>query len=98
MTQVKHFQETGYSDGRISEELYFEKQVQVRQLLTSNGGLPNGARTEFVPHLLDQYQRGCFVMDKKYLSSVEGATNFFDMLLVLGGPRLLPVRSSTCFS
>lgn len=37
-------------------------------------------------------------MDKKYLNSSEGAANFFEMLQVLGGPRLLPVRTSKCFS
>lgn len=30
MKQVKHFQETGYRDGRISPEIFFEKALQVR--------------------------------------------------------------------
>lgn len=42
-----------------------------------------------------KYRRGVFVVDPKYMTSTEGATNFFDMIKVLGGPKLLPVRSST---
>lgn len=33
MKQVKHFHETGYRDGRIATELYFEQALQVRLLL-----------------------------------------------------------------
>ncbi|GAB9467771.1 hypothetical protein Gpo141_00005106 [Globisporangium polare] len=68
MKQVKHFQETGYRDGRIGAEMFFEKSLQ--------------------------YRRGVFVVDSKYMTSTEGATNFFDMIQVLGGPKLLPVRQT----
>ncbi|KAF1317741.1 hypothetical protein FI667_g14540, partial [Globisporangium splendens] len=68
MKQVKHFAETGYRDGRINAEMYFEQFLQ--------------------------YRRGVFLMDFKYINSPEGAANFIQMLQVLGGPKLLPVRQT----
>ncbi|KAG3217101.1 hypothetical protein PC129_g12050 [Phytophthora cactorum] len=57
LEQIRHFQETGYTDGRVAAELYFEKNLV-------------------------------------YIANDAGDTNFFEMLKILGGPKLLPVRTT----
>ncbi|KAF1791625.1 hypothetical protein GQ600_23327 [Phytophthora cactorum] len=62
-SKIRHFQETGYTDGRVAAELYFEKNLVLCARL-------------------------------KYIANDAGDTNFFEMLKILGGPKLLPVRTS----
>ncbi|KAF1776073.1 hypothetical protein GQ600_23944 [Phytophthora cactorum] len=68
LEQIRHFQETGYTDGRVAAELYFEKNLV--------------------------HQRDSFVLDSQYIANDAGDTNFFEMLKILGGPKLLPVRTT----
>ncbi|KAF4323967.1 hypothetical protein BBO99_00002371 [Phytophthora kernoviae] len=66
MEQIRHFQDTGYTDGRVGAELFFEKNLL--------------------------HKRESFVLDSQYLAMEVGDTNFFEMLQILAGPKLLPVR------
>ncbi|TMW60895.1 hypothetical protein Poli38472_000937 [Pythium oligandrum] len=66
MEQLRHFNETGYKDGRIPPECCAEQYLQNR--------------------------RSCFVMDPKYVASADGAVNFCEIMQILGGPKLLPLR------
>ncbi|KAJ0410970.1 hypothetical protein ATCC90586_004323 [Pythium insidiosum] len=68
LEQLRHFKETGYKDGRVGVECYFER------FLLNRGS--------------------CFTMDSSYINSAEGATNFLEMMRLLGGPRLLPIRQT----
>lgn len=68
MEQIRHFQDTGYTDGRVAAELFFEKNLL--------------------------HERESFVLASEYLASEAGDTNFFEMLQILGGPKLLPVRTT----
>ncbi|EEY63519.1 uncharacterized protein PITG_15869 [Phytophthora infestans T30-4] len=67
LEQIRHFQETGYTDGRVAAELFFEKNL---------------------------HQRESFVLDSQYIANEAGDKNFFEMLKILGGPKLLPVRTA----
>uniref|UniRef100_H3GET7 Uncharacterized protein n=1 Tax=Phytophthora ramorum TaxID=164328 RepID=H3GET7_PHYRM len=40
------------------------------------------------------HQRESFVLDPQYVVMEAGDTNFFEMLKILGGPKLLPVRTT----
>ncbi|GLD91982.1 hypothetical protein PINS_up000515 [Pythium insidiosum] len=68
LEQLRHFKETGYKDGRVNAECYFERFLQNRA--------------------------SCFTMDPSYINSTEANANFFEMLRLLGGPRLLPIRQT----
>ncbi|ETL89810.1 hypothetical protein, variant 1 [Phytophthora nicotianae] len=68
LEQIRHFQETGYTDGRVAAELFFEKNLV--------------------------HQRDSFVLDSQYIANEAGDKNFFEMLTILGGPKLLPVRTA----
>ncbi|KAL4171728.1 hypothetical protein KRP22_009818 [Phytophthora ramorum] len=68
LEQIRHFQDTGYTDGRVAAELFFEKNLV--------------------------HQRESFVLDPQYVVMEAGDTNFFEMLKILGGPKLLPVRTT----
>ncbi|OWZ04023.1 hypothetical protein PHMEG_00024154 [Phytophthora megakarya] len=67
LEQIRHFNETGYSDGRVAAELFFEKNL---------------------------HQRESFVLDSQYIGMEAGDMNFFEMMKILGGPKLLPVRTT----